>query len=90
MMRNSAGVRALAQTRRAWKAVAAMKQSALFEAILVDGSFVTDKLAPNDVDILAVLCFVGDLDSTLWLWKEAAWCMRLTSNSSVEYGKCLS
>ena len=44
----------LASLKRIPKA-GGMKQSARFEAILVDGSFVTGKLAPNDVDILAVL-----------------------------------
>src|ERR1051325_8666156 len=34
--------------------VTAMKQSGLFESILVDGSFVTSKGTPNDVDILGV------------------------------------
>jgi hypothetical protein len=33
----------------------AMRASALFEALVVDGSFVTAKLAPNDVDLVAVL-----------------------------------
>lgn len=35
--------------------VAAMQRSTLFEALLVDGSFVTAKLTPNDMDIIAVL-----------------------------------
>jgi len=33
----------------------AMQRSGLFEAMLVDGSFVTSKPAPNDVDLVAVL-----------------------------------
>ena len=33
----------------------AMQRSGLFEALLVDGSFVTAKAAPNDIDLLAVL-----------------------------------
>lgn len=33
----------------------AMQQSRLFEALLVDGSFVTAKLVPNDIDLVAVL-----------------------------------
>jgi hypothetical protein len=33
----------------------AMQRSGLFEALLVDGSFVTAKSAPNDIDLLAVL-----------------------------------
>jgi hypothetical protein len=33
----------------------AMQRSGLFEALLVDGSFVTSKAAPNDIDLVAVL-----------------------------------
>ena len=33
----------------------AMQRSGLFEALLVDGSFVTSKPAPNDVDLIVVL-----------------------------------
>jgi len=32
-----------------------MRSSGLFEALIIDGSFVTAKLAPNDVDLVAVL-----------------------------------
>jgi hypothetical protein len=32
-----------------------MRSSGLFETLVVDGSFVTAKLAPNDVDLVAVL-----------------------------------
>ncbi|MSU58185.1 MAG: hypothetical protein EXS35_08395 [Pedosphaera sp.] len=32
-----------------------MQRSGFFEALLVDGSFVTAKLAPNDIDLVAVL-----------------------------------
>ena len=35
--------------------VNAMQSSALFESLLIDGSFATDKLRPNDIDILAAL-----------------------------------
>ena len=35
--------------------VAAARDSALFEVLLVDGSFVTAKPVPNDIDIVAVL-----------------------------------
>ncbi len=35
--------------------VAAMTRSGLFEAILLDGSFVTATAAPNDIDLIAVL-----------------------------------
>jgi hypothetical protein len=34
---------------------AAMHRSGLFEAILLDGSFVTAKSVPNDIDLIAVL-----------------------------------
>jgi hypothetical protein len=32
-----------------------LRSSGLFEALIIDGSFVTAKLAPNDVDLVAVL-----------------------------------
>lgn len=35
--------------------VTAMQQSGLFETLLLDGSFVTAKPAPNDLDLVAVL-----------------------------------
>ncbi len=35
--------------------VAGMTRSGLFEALLVDGSFITAKPAPNDIDLVAVL-----------------------------------
>lgn len=35
--------------------VQAMRTSTLFEELLIDGSFVTAKPAPNDIDVLAVL-----------------------------------
>jgi hypothetical protein len=35
--------------------VLAMRSSGLFEALVIDGSFVTSKAAPNDIDIIAVL-----------------------------------
>jgi len=35
--------------------VASMQRSQLFEALLIDGSFVTAKPAPNDIDFVAVL-----------------------------------
>jgi len=37
------------------KLVAAMQRSGLFEALLLDGSFVTVKPSPNDIDLVAVL-----------------------------------
>jgi hypothetical protein len=33
----------------------AMRLSGLFEAVIVDGSFVTSKVVPNDIDLIAVL-----------------------------------
>jgi hypothetical protein len=45
--------------------VTAMKKSGLFETILDDGSFVTSKAAPNDVDILAVLRAGHDFERDL-------------------------
>ncbi len=35
--------------------VTAMQRSGLFETLLLDGSFITAKLAPNDIDLVAVL-----------------------------------
>ena len=35
--------------------VVAMQQCGLFDALLIDGSFVTAKPAPNDIDLVAVL-----------------------------------
>ena len=35
--------------------MSAMERSGLFEALLLDGSFVTSKGAPNDIDVVAVL-----------------------------------
>lgn len=35
--------------------VLAMQRSGLFETLLVDGSFITAKSAPNDIDLVAVL-----------------------------------
>jgi hypothetical protein len=35
--------------------ISALRQSGLFEALLVDGSFVTAEPAPNDIDLVAVL-----------------------------------
>ena len=32
-----------------------MQRSGLFESLLIDGSFVTAKPAPNDIDVIAVL-----------------------------------
>lgn len=41
--------------RKLEELVAACQRSGLFEQLLVDGSFVTAKPAPNDIDLLAVL-----------------------------------
>src|SRR2546427_206024 len=38
-----------------WALAVAMGRSGLFEAILLDWSFVTAKEAPNDIDLIAVL-----------------------------------
>lgn len=35
--------------------IAAMQRSGLFEEVLLDGSFVSTKPAPNDIDLVAVL-----------------------------------
>jgi len=35
--------------------ITAMKHSGLFERLLIDGSFVTAKEKPNDIDVIAVL-----------------------------------
>jgi len=32
-----------------------IRRSKLFEAVLIDGSFVTEKAAPNDIDLIALL-----------------------------------
>ncbi len=45
--------------------VAAMQRSGLFEALLIDGSFVTAKIAPNDVDVIAVLRLGHDFERDL-------------------------
>ena len=45
--------------------VTAMAGSGLFESVLVDGSFVTAKPAPNDVDLLAVLKAGHDFEQDL-------------------------
>jgi len=35
--------------------VKAMKRSGIFEAVLIDGSFVTAKAVPNDIDLIAIV-----------------------------------
>ncbi|MBM3884161.1 MAG: hypothetical protein FJ387_31390 [Verrucomicrobia bacterium] len=35
--------------------VSALQRSDLFDAVVIDGSFVTAKPAPNDIDLIAVL-----------------------------------
>ena len=45
--------------------VAAMQRSALFEVLLLDGSFVTAKPAPNDIDLVAVLRTGHDFERDL-------------------------
>ena len=41
--------------KRLEELVVAMQRSTLFEVLLLDGSFVTAKPAPNDIDLVAVL-----------------------------------
>lgn len=43
----------------------AMRRSGLFEALVIDGSFVTGKPAPNDIDLIAVLCSGHDFERDL-------------------------
>jgi len=43
----------------------AMQRSRLFEALVVDGSFVTAKVAPNDIDLVAVLLPGRDFERDL-------------------------
>jgi hypothetical protein len=42
-----------------------MRSSGLFEALIIDGSFVTAKPAPNDIDLLAVLRPGHDFEADL-------------------------
>jgi len=50
---------------------AAMQRSGLFESLLIDGSFVTAKPAPNDIDIIAVLRAGHDFERDLPLSEYA-------------------
>jgi len=43
----------------------AMRSSGLFEALIVDGSFVTAKAQPNDIDLIAMLRPGHDLEQDL-------------------------
>jgi hypothetical protein len=45
--------------------VTAMQRSGLFESLLLDGSFVTAKPAPNDIDLVAVLRSGHDFERDL-------------------------
>ena len=45
--------------------VVAMRQTGLFKAMVVDGSFVTAKAAPNDIDLIAVLPADHDFEREL-------------------------
>jgi hypothetical protein len=45
--------------------VSAMQRSGLFEALLLDGSFVTAKSVPQDIDLLAVLRLGHDFERDL-------------------------
>ena len=42
-----------------------MRSSGLFEALIIDGSFVTAKAAPNDIDLMAVLKSGHDFERDL-------------------------
>ena len=71
--------------------VAAMQRSALFELLLIDGSFVTAKPSPNDIDLVAVLRtgldFERDLPvSEYALVSRAMLRRRLDSTSSLRNG----
>jgi len=45
--------------------ISALRQSGLFEELLVDGSFVTAKPSPNDIDLVAVLRSGHDFERDL-------------------------
>ena len=45
--------------------VTAMQRSSLFDLLLLDGSFVTAKSAPNDIDLVAVLRLGHDFERDL-------------------------
>jgi hypothetical protein len=45
--------------------VLAMRTSGLFEALIIDGSFVTAKAEPNDIDLVAVLKAGHDFERDL-------------------------
>ena len=49
--------------------ISAMRQSELFEELLVDGSFVTGKAAPNDIDIIAVLGTEANFERELTMFE---------------------
>ena len=48
-----------------------MQRSGLFAALLVDGSFVTAKLAPNDIDLVALLLPGHDFERDLLMSEYA-------------------
>lgn len=49
----------------------AIRRTGLFEAILIDGSFVTEKSAPNDVDLIAILHRGHDFERELPMFEYA-------------------
>src|SRR5438045_575232 len=49
----------------------AMQRSGLFEAILIDASFVTAKPEPNDIDVIAVLPPDHNFERDLPMWQYA-------------------
>jgi hypothetical protein len=51
--------------------MAATVQSGLFEAIILDGSFVTAKATPNDIDLIAVLAPDHDFERDLTMSEYA-------------------
>ena len=51
--------------------LAAMRASELFDALLIDGSFVTAKPAPNDIDLVGILRPSHDLERELPMFQYA-------------------
>src|SRR6266700_5175068 len=48
--------------KRLKELVIALKRTGLFEAVVIDGSFVTGKPAPNGIDLIAVLLAGHDFE----------------------------
>jgi hypothetical protein len=51
--------------------VVAIRNTGLFEAVLIDGSFVTGKPAPNDIDVIAVLHRGHDFERVFSMFEYA-------------------